>query len=120
MSSDSADAMESRFPINEEFESCTGQKIQMTLSLYKRPSGDFSIRATESTSRTGFVFEVYGPAYSNPAVGQALGRLRARIRKRLAIRYLNRGQDGEYSLTHDKIIGRITTNGVSVDPPANL
>lgn len=107
--------LEKSFPFEEQFHDFSGQRRSFRISLRSRPTGDFFLEAKEVSKREGYRFEVYSAAYSEPAVGDALGVLRRKIRRTLSTRYLQLDAEGKKQLTHDELEGRITYGGLVVD-----
>lgn len=115
MSADIPEQFENAFPLHEEYLDHSGRPRRFEVSLRKGPTGDFFVEAREPSPVEGYRFEVYSTIYSMPAVGDALGRLRVKIRKVLATRYLHTDAQGRKVLTHNEISGRISCDGIVVD-----
>jgi hypothetical protein len=107
--------MARNFPRDEEFVDHSGNRRRFHISLYRRPEKDFFIEARELSRDEGYYFKVYSEAYSAPALGSALGRLRKKIKKELATRYLYVDSQGRQDVTHNAIRGRISDDGLIVD-----
>lgn len=91
---------ETDFPLKDTYEDFAGRKRSFEITYEPVPTG-FSIRAAEVGKKGyGYEFNSFDP--DNPYL--ALGRVRDKIRRALATRYLHK--DG--SLTHDEVRGRIT------------
>lgn len=98
------------FPASETFVDYCGKPHEFALDLLVTPSGYF-VRATERVSTgEGYAFA----AHSETGPYLALGRLRGKIQKGLATRYLAVGEP-EPRLGHDVAVGHIAYGGVVVD-----
>lgn len=94
------------FPMREEVEDHAGKTRAFVISCHKGGLG-FTLRAEEEGARgTGYEFA----AYSETSPYNALGRLRQKMYRGLATRHI-RGQRGDYQMLHDKLSGRITSDG---------
>lgn len=102
MSSDHPD-WQSDFPLREEFEDFSGKKRTFVVNCHEGPLG-YTVRAREENPQgEGYEFAVY----SESSPYNALGRLRGKVRQSMATRYLSSGHD----MLHDKLRGRITSDG---------
>jgi hypothetical protein len=98
------------FPSTEEFVDFAGRTRKFAIEQYPVPSG-YGVCASEDVEGDdGYVFR----ALSTVDSFHALGDLRRRIRKLLSVRHLLE-KDGELSLTHDRLRGRISSGGIVVD-----
>lgn len=98
------------FPRTEEFVDFAGRTRKFTVRLDPSPIGHCVTAIEEAEGDDGYVFR----AFSSVDPFQALGDLRKRIPKLLSVRHLLM-RDGELSLTHDRLRGRISSGGVVVD-----
>jgi len=97
---------EEDFPIREEVEDHAGRRRAFVINCYEGGLG-FTVRAEEEGSPdAGYQFA----AYSEISPYSALGRLRRKMRRGLATRHLT-GSPGAYEMLHDKLSGRITSDG---------
>jgi hypothetical protein len=91
------------FPRQEIFEDFAGRMRGFSIECHFNGIG-FTVRARENgNSVSGYEFAVY----SETSWSNALGRLRRKIRRELATRYLSRSH-GYPRLLHDRMKGRIT------------
>lgn len=98
------------FPTSETFVDCCGKPHEFALELLTTASGYF-VRATERVSEDdGYAFA----AHSETGPYLALGRLRSKIQKGLATRYLATGEP-QPRLGHDVAAGHLSYGGVVVD-----
>jgi hypothetical protein len=98
------------FPTSETFVDCCGKPHEFALELLITASGYF-LRATGRVSKDdGYFFA----AHSETDPYLALGRLRGKIHKGLATRYLAAGEP-QPRLGHDVAVGHISYGGVVVD-----
>jgi hypothetical protein len=92
--------------MREEVEDYAGKTRAFVISCHEVGLG-FTVRAEEEGTRgTGYEFG----AYSETSPYSALGRLRQKMYRGLATRHI-RGQHGAYTMLHDKLSGRITSDG---------
>lgn len=92
--------------MREEVEDHAGRMRVFTIDCHEGGLG-FTMRAVEDgTEGNGYQYEAYGEtsAYS------ALGRVRRKMYRSLAMRHLT-GRPGRYSMLHDKLTGRIGSDG---------
>ena len=102
MDSDQPD-WQSDFPRREEFEDFLGKKRAFVVDCHEGLLG-YTVRAREEKPKgKGYEFAVY----SENSPYNALGRLRDKARQSMATRYLGSGHD----MLHDKLRGRITSDG---------
>lgn len=93
------------FPIREEVEDFSGKTRTFVINCHELTLG-YTVRATEEPPENiGYEFA----AYSETSPYDALGRLRRRMYRGLATRYIT-GSPGSYHMTHDKLTGRITAD----------
>jgi hypothetical protein len=110
MSENNGSHKQTDFPRTEEFTDFAGRTRKFTVEQFPVPSG-FGVCASEDVEGDdGYVFR----AFSTVDPFHALGDLRGRIRKLLSVRHLME-KDGDLSLTHDRLRGRIAYGGVVVD-----
>ena len=96
------------FPTSETFVDCCGKPHEFALELLITASGYF-VRATERVSKDdGYAFAVHSE--TDPYL--ALGRLRGKIHKGLATRYLAAAEP-QPRLGHHVAVGHISYGGVS-------
>ena len=94
---------QSDFPLREECEDFSGKKRTFVINCHEGPLG-YTVRAREENPKgEGYEFG----AYSETSPYNALGRLRDKVRKSMATRYLSSG----HAMSHDKLRGRITSDG---------
>lgn len=89
---------------------CCGQTREFIIDLSRDDDARF-LRAVEATDAEGR-YEFAAMSETDPYL--ALGRLRRTIRRELATRYLQSG-DERLQLSHDALKGRIAYGGVAVD-----
>ena len=98
------------FPRRETFVDCRGESREFQIALVPAPGGYF-LRATElHRGPEGYRFAAQHPT----AAHLALGRLRDKIRRGIAIRYLVT-ENGREHPGHDRLAGTIGFGGVIVD-----
>ncbi len=69
------------------------------------------VRAVEVTDTPpGYEFSSW-----SPTLGDALGKIRGKIRKRLSTRYAIERPDRTIAMTHDRLVGTIASEGLVVD-----
>ena len=96
----------SDFPIREEVEDCAGRMRSFVINCHEGGLG-FTVRAQEEGRRgAGYEFA----AYSETSPYSALGRVRQKMQRGLATRHVT-GSPGNYRMLHDRLSGRITSNG---------
>lgn len=94
------------FPMREEVEDYAGRQRVFAITCHEGALG-FTVRATEEGwSGTGYEFA----AYSETSPYSALGRVREKIHRGLATRHIA-GSVGGYRMTHDRLSGRISSEG---------
>ena len=97
---------EADFPMREEVEDYAGRTRSFVINCHEGGLG-FTVRAEEEGRRgAGYQF----PAYSETSPYNALGRLRQKMNQRLAMRHVT-GSPGAYRMLHDRLSGRITSDG---------
>jgi len=97
---------EADFPIREEVEDYAGRTRSFVINCHEGGLG-FTVRAEEEGRRgAGYEFA----AYSEPSPYNALGRLRQKMYRGLATRHIT-GSPGAYRMLHDRLSGRITSDG---------
>lgn len=98
-------AWEHDFPLREEVEDFAGRIRVFVVTCHEGALG-FTVRATEEGPADGYEFG----AYSETSPYQALGRVREKLQRGLARRHIS-GKPGAYRMLHDKLCGRITSDG---------
>jgi hypothetical protein len=94
------------FPVREEVEDYAGAARVFVITCHEGGLG-FTVRAEEEASAgTGYEFA----AYSETSPYSALGRLRQKMYRGLATRHIS-GSPGAYRMLHDRLSGRITSDG---------
>ena len=97
---------EADFPIIEEVEDYAGRPRRFVITCHDVGLG-FTVRADEEGREgNGYQFA----AYSETTPYSALGRLRQKIHRALATRHIT-ASSGSYQMLHDKLRGRITSDG---------
>lgn len=94
------------FPLREEVEDFSGRARSFLITRHAGELG-FTVRAQEEGAR-GFGYEF--AAYSETSPYSALGRLRQKMYRALATRHIA-GSPGAYRMSHDKLSGRIVSDG---------
>lgn len=94
------------FPIDEAVEDYSGKTRMFTITCFDAGLG-FTVRAREKRRAPGG----YGFwSYSETSPYAALGRVREKMRRNLASRYITRS-GGRYQMLHDRLRGRIASDG---------
>jgi len=93
------------FPMREEVEDYAGRARAFVITCHEGGLG-FTVRAEEEARRGGYEFA----AYSETSPYSALGRLRQKMYRALATRHVT-GSPGAYRMLHDRLNGRITSDG---------
>lgn len=94
------------FPLQDKVEDFAGKTRVFVINCYEAGIG-FTVRAVEQGRKgTGYEFA----AYSETSPYSALGRLRQKMHRGLATRHIT-GSPGDYRMLHDKLTGRITSDG---------
>jgi hypothetical protein len=94
------------FPMREEVEDYAGRPRSFVINCHEGGLG-FTVRAEEeSRGDAGYQFA----AYSETSPYSALGRLRQKMYRGLATRHIS-GSPGAYRMLHDRLSGRITSDG---------
>jgi hypothetical protein len=97
---------EADFPMREKVEDYAGKMRVFTIDCHEGGLG-FTVRAVEDGKEvTGYHYA----AYSETSPYSALGRVRQKMRRGLATRHLS-GRPSRYSMLHDKLTGRIGSDG---------
>ena len=94
------------FPMREEVEDHAGRRRSFVINCHEGGLG-FTVRAEEE-GRPGAGYQF--AAYSETSPYSALGRLRQKMCRGLATRHVT-GSPGAYRMLHDKLSGRITSDG---------
>jgi hypothetical protein len=97
---------EADFPMREEVEDYAGLARVFIINCSQGALG-FTVRAEEE-GRGGNGYEF--AAYSETSPYSALGRLRQKMYRALATRHVS-GSPGAYRMLHDRLSGRITSDG---------
>jgi hypothetical protein len=100
----------SDFPKTEQFVDFSGQTRKFIIKLDQLPLGYVVSAVEDAEGDDGYVFKALSPVDAF----QALADLRKRIPRLLSVRHLAK-RDGRWSLTHDRLRGRIASGGVVVD-----
>ena len=96
----------SDFPIREQVEDYAGRMRSFLINCHEGGLG-FTVRAEEEDRNgTGYEFA----AYSETSPYSALGRVRRKMHRGLATRHVT-GSPGDYRMLHDRLSGRITSDG---------
>lgn len=94
------------FPMREDVEDYAGRVRAFVINCHEGGLG-FTVRAEEEGRRgAGYEFA----AYSETSPYNALGRLRQKMYRTLATRHVT-GSPGAYRMLHDRLSGRITSDG---------
>jgi hypothetical protein len=97
---------EADFPMREEVEDYAGRTRTFVIN-YHEAGLVWTVRAQEEGPRgVGYEFA----AYSETSPYSALGRLRQKMYRGVATRHVG-GSPGAYQMLHDKLSGRITSDG---------
>lgn len=98
-----------KWPINEEFLDCAGERREFRIAPHDTVSEGFLLEAAEirDDNEPGYSFSVFSEAY---AIYGALGRLRRKIRCGLSRRYMIEGE-----MLTDELRGDINYGGLVVD-----
>jgi hypothetical protein len=97
---------EADFPMREEVEDHAGRTRTFVINCHEGGLG-WTVRAREEGRRgAGYEFA----AYSETSPYSALGRLRQKMYRGVATRHIS-GSPGAYQMLHDKLSGRITSDG---------
>jgi hypothetical protein len=95
---------QSDFPMREEVEDYAGRSRTFMIECHEGNLG-FTVVATEE-DRGGLGYEF--ASFSETSPSSALGRVRQKMHRGLAIRHLT-GSPGEYHMMHDRLTGRIAS-----------
>lgn len=93
------------FPMWEEVEDYAGRVRTFVINCHEGGLG-WTVRAQEEGRAPGYEFA----AYSETSPYSALGRLRQKMYRGVATRHIT-GSPGRYHMLHDKLSGRITSDG---------
>jgi hypothetical protein len=97
---------EADFPIREKVEDYAGKVRGFAITCHEGGLG-FTVRAKEEgAEESGYEFA----AYSETSPYSALGRVRQKMSRALATRHIT-GSPGAYEMLHDRLSGRITSDG---------
>jgi len=100
------DGWASDFPIRDQVEDYAGRMRSFVINCHEGGLG-FTVRAEEE-DRCGVGYEF--AAYSETSPYSALGRVRQKMHRSLATRHVT-GSPGDYRMLHDRLTGRITSDG---------
>ncbi|HED35066.1 MAG TPA: hypothetical protein ENJ08_12780 [Gammaproteobacteria bacterium] len=104
-------------PESEVFVDYAGKK--RTFKYYYCPcAGGFLLCAREFKQQgKGYEFEVFSGIHSGcrEHPKKLIGELRAKIRKRLSVQYLDKGMTCGYSFNHKTVKGQVAYQGVVID-----
>ncbi len=93
------------FPVRQAFTDCSGQSRHFVIEYYPLRLG-FGVQAEEEgKDGRGYFFREFDPASRY----LALGRIRGRIEKALAIRHIEQRELGDFQTTHRTVRGRISS-----------
>jgi hypothetical protein len=115
MSESIKDKVLSKFPLEEDFVDYSGRTRRFRICIRQLIAEDFYLEAEEISQKQCYRFEIYSSAYSGPALGLALRKLRQKIHKGLSTRYLYTDSEGARHLMHDEMSGLISHDGIMVD-----
>jgi hypothetical protein len=103
---DGGQGWEADFPLREEVEDYAGRMRSFVINCHEGGLG-FTVRAEEEGRRgAGYEFA----AFSETSPYGALGRLRQKMYRGLATRHVT-GSPGGYRILHDRLSGRIASDG---------
>ncbi len=97
------------FPMVETYTDSAGNRREFDVDLFDTPGG-YLATARERDREHGYEFQ----AMAEVRPSRALWTLRTKIRKGLAIRYLERTEFG-WDFTHDEAEGHIELDGLVID-----
>jgi len=93
------------FPLRDDFCDCCGERRRFVISMHEVQLGyALSAREEGAEDKDGYLFREFDA--NSPFL--ALGRLRGRIQRALAIRHLEERVPGEFLPLHDRLRGRIS------------
>jgi hypothetical protein len=102
------DNIKNEFPIIESYRNAAGKNIEFSINAEELLIG-YSVTAIETNKskgkRIGYAFHVFASTLS-----EALWKVRDKIKKTLCTKYIDEA-DSHTFLTHDKLVGRITSSG---------
>jgi hypothetical protein len=102
------DSIKKDFPIIEDHRNAAGKNIEFSINAEELLIG-YSVTAIETNKskgkRIGYQFHIFSSTLS-----EALWKIRDKIKKNLCTKYIDE-TDGHTVLTHDKLVGRITSSG---------
>ena len=97
------------FPIIESYRNAAGKIIEFSINAEQLPIG-YSVKAIETDKskgkRIGYNFHVF-----SGTINEALWKIRDKIKRNLATKYIDE-EEGHTVLTHDKLVGRITSSEI--------
>jgi len=104
------------FPLTEEYYDCASTRHVFTITCREAPTGYVVTAVETNVESQGYEFNAFSPANEY----MALAMLRDKIRRALAIKYLD-DEHGQLVLTHEEMKGTISydsetgSHGVVVD-----
>jgi hypothetical protein len=105
--STASDPTKEVFPMTESYRNAAGKAIEFSINVEDLPTG-YTATAIETDKskgkRIGYHFHVWASTFN-----EALSKIRGKIRKNLATKYLDEAV-GRIELTHDEMVGRITSS----------
>jgi len=97
------------FPITESYRNAAGKIIEFSIDITSLSSGVTATAIETDKSkgkRIGYHFNVY-----SGTLNEALWKIRDKIKRNLATKYIDE-EEGHTILTHDKLVGRITSSDI--------
>jgi hypothetical protein len=94
------------FPIREEVEDHAGRRRSVVINCHEGRLGFTVCAEEEGSPGAGYHFA----AYTETSPYSALGRLRQKMYRGVATRHIT-GSPGAYKMLHDRLRGRITSDG---------
>ena len=102
------DNTKNEFPIIESYRNAAGKNIEFSINAEYFPIG-YSATAIETNKskgkRIGYQFHIF-----SSTLNEVLWKIRDKIKKTLCTKYIDEA-DSHTFLTHDKLVGRITSSG---------
>ena len=95
-----------KFPLKESYQSAGGKKVEFEIRVIETPTGHI-LEAEETPESKGERFGYQFSSYASDSPYTALGDIRAKIRRKLSVKYLDYDEYGNLSLAQDELIGRI-------------
>jgi hypothetical protein len=94
------------FPMTDKYRNAEGKQIEFKVTAQELPTC-FHVTAIETEKSRGKRIGYHFVVFSNLSPYEALGKIRLKIRETLSIKYIDDSGD-EPTLTHDKLVGRVT------------